>query len=127
MGRRPVSGRISGLTGNTRVPRRIMPAWWEISAQFSCRDLLHWRNNHVIYWPCSTAFQFVLDFIMPLIKGAALCEEPMRLLDLNCTFTSTAFTSIGLPIIRSSDRAHMLACGSYVQTWEPVLGFTGPE
>jgi hypothetical protein len=122
MGRRPASGEISGPTGNTRVRRRIMRHSGGFSAQFSCRNLPHWRNNHFIYRPCSTAPEFVLDFIMPLIKGAAPCEEPMRLLDLNCTFTSTA-----RPIIRSSDRAHMLACGSYVQTWEPVPGFTGPE
>jgi hypothetical protein len=51
----------------------------------------------------------------------------MRLLDLNCTFMCTAFTSIALPIIRSSDRARMHAWGSYVQIGEPVPGFTGPE
>jgi hypothetical protein len=66
--------------------------------------------------------KFVLDFIVPLNKGAALCEEPMLLTGLNCTFATNV-----RPIIRSADRAHMLACGSYGQTKEPVPGFTGPE
>jgi hypothetical protein len=56
----------------------------------------------------------------------------MRLLDLNCTFTSdvfasTVFTGIARPIMRSSHRAHVLACGSYVQTGEPAPGFAGSE
>jgi hypothetical protein len=37
------------------------------------------------------------------------------------------FTNGDRPIIRSAERAHLLACGSYQQTQEPVTGFTGPE
>jgi hypothetical protein len=46
----------------------------------------------------------------------------MRLLGLNCTFADDV-----RPIIRSSDRADMLARGSYWQAKETVPGFTRPE
>jgi hypothetical protein len=46
----------------------------------------------------------------------------MRLLGFYFMFTNSDW-----PIIRSGDRARLLACGSYQQTEVPVPGFIGPE
>jgi hypothetical protein len=46
----------------------------------------------------------------------------MRLLRSYYPFMTTV-----RPIIRSSDRAHVRACGSHQQTKELITGFTGPE
>jgi hypothetical protein len=46
----------------------------------------------------------------------------MRLLGFYFMFTNNDW-----PIIRSGDRARLLACGSSQQTEVTVAGFTGPE
>jgi hypothetical protein len=108
---------VTGLINLPSSPRRI-----GFSAQFPICEPLLLRNNHFIYRLSLTTRRFVLDFLVPLNRVQNLCEEPMRLLRSYCPFMTTV-----RPIIRSSDRADLRACGSRQQAKEPVTGFTGPE